>query len=489
MADVPREIELKLELDADAAERLRAHPLLALAPCRIAEQRSVYFDTKRQVLRKAGFTLRVRTVGGQHVQTAKAAATSAGLFDRSEWEQAIAGEAPELGALAATPLAPLLAGGGAGKLRPLIVSQVRRSRWDVAHGGGEIEIVLDEGLIEAGGRSEPLCELELELKSGPAEPLFAAAALLAQSMPLRIGVLSKSERGFALSDGTLGKVVKAEPVRLDPAMDVAEAFAAIAAACLRHFRRNEPLVRDAREAAALHQARVAMRRLRAAFSLFAPAMRREGFDALREGLRWFTAKLGDARNLDVFLALASLGPADRERLAAERERAYDTVAAALASQRFQLLMIDLVAWSAGGPWRRRRRAAAPLAAFAATRLDRLWTRVSGPGAMLRALGEEQRHRLRIEIKKLRYAVEFVAGQYDEAPGRRPFRDALETMQESLGHLNDIATARLLHERYGLVPAPEPDDAGGDREAHLVEAERAFAALRRAGPFWRSVDEP
>ena len=44
-----------------------------------------------------------------------------------------------------------------------------------------------------------------------------------------------------------------------------------------------------------------MRRLRAAFALFKPALADPQLEDLRHELRWFTGQLGEARNLDVLL--------------------------------------------------------------------------------------------------------------------------------------------------------------------------------------------
>lgn len=317
------------------------------------------------------------------------------------------------------------------------------------------------------------------------------ARRLAERVPLRLGVLSKVERGFALAEGRLDKVSKAAPVEVDARMDVAEGFRAIVNACLRHFRLNERLVTERREAEALHQARVAMRRLRSAFSLFRPAIRDDRYDALREELRWFTGTLGDARNLDVFLTRkAGEGVAlDQEALLAAREWAYDQVVGALDSQRFRDLMLELVVWLEAGDWRGRRKARAPLGEFAEERLDRLWRKVRDGGRELESLEEEERHRLRIEVKKLRYAVEFLAGLYrSAAPAQKRYAAALEGMQESLGHLNDIATARELIGRLGLAHAEqEPAAADPDEERrHLGDAAEYFQRLGQVGPFWRQA---
>src|SRR4030095_3700626 len=146
----------------------------------------------------------------------------------------------------------------------------------------------------------------------------------------KLGVMSKAERGFALASGKFGKVVKAEPVPLRADMNVAEGFATIVSACLRHFRLNESLVIEQREVEALHQTRVAMRRLRSAFTLFRPAISDEEFEDIRDELRWFTRELGAARNLDVYLE-RDIPDGDRQRLELKREQAYDGVITAMDS--------------------------------------------------------------------------------------------------------------------------------------------------------------
>ena len=70
---------------------------------------------------------------------------------------------------------------------------------------------------------------------------------------MKIGVMAKSERGFALADGKRNVPVKATPVVLGARMSVAEGFATVAAGCLKHFRMNEPLFIAKRDSEALHR--------------------------------------------------------------------------------------------------------------------------------------------------------------------------------------------------------------------------------------------
>src|SRR3546814_19805479 len=77
------------------------------------------------------------------------------------------------------------------------------------------------------------------------------------------GVQSKAERGYRLT-GPAPTMVKAELVKLAAGMTAADAFRHIAQSCVRQFRLNEALLLAGRDAGALHQVRVALRRLRSA---------------------------------------------------------------------------------------------------------------------------------------------------------------------------------------------------------------------------------
>ena len=491
-----REVELKLEVEGRAADRLRHHPLLADRPGHEQQQLSVYFDTPRGKLRKAGYTLRVRRSGDGFVQTVKAANQGAvGLFDRAEWEAPVASLEPSAAAASGTPLAQLLSADSFSRLVPVVRSEVRRTVWPVASDGAEIELTLDQGIVRGGLAEQSVEELELELVGGDPAVLIALARQLGDDVPLRLVVLRKAERGFALADGSLERISKAPPVDVGAGMTAADGFTTIALSCLKHFRLNEPLLAQKRLAGVLHQSRVAMRRLRSALSLFRPIIRDDpDFARLREELRWFTAQLGEARNLDVYLGRLDAAAPERARLLRAREESYDRIVDVLASHRFRALMLELVGWLMSGAWRAHPRAGRPLPGFAAKRIDRLWHDIALRGTLLARLDEEPRHRLRIDIKKIRYALEFTLPLHRAAGARqKDFVTALAVLQEELGHLNDIATAREINAELGAEgPAAEdqPLPLFFDREerAYLAEAETAFDKLIAIGPYWRTASE-
>ena len=474
-----RELELKLEVPASAARRIQNHPLLKSVQRSPGRLEAVYFDTPDFQLSQQGFSLRVRREGDRFVQTLKQGGEAAGIFDRGEWESALEGPDLDDSALEQTPIGTnrrLIA-----LLEPVGRTTIDRAIWVLQRNGESIEVALDRGRVEAGASYERIAELELELKSGQPGSLFHFARELALSAPVRIGVLSKGERVQRLALGTTGKAEKATKIELDPDWSVAQAFATISQSCLRQFRLNEHLIVERCEASALHQARVSMRRLRASLSLFGSAIRDREFERLREELRWFTSSLGDARNIDVFLNRYEplLSVRDRKALISARKAAYKTANSAIDSDRLRTLLLDYVEWLETGSWRKRRKAAGAVGPFAIQRLDRLWDRWCEAGAQLATLDEEQRHRFRIQVKKLRYAVEFLGSLFNAVQVRK-FTKALESMQDSLGDLNDLVTARELAGELSLAFDPGERLDGGDR---LARAAQASARLRRIGPFW------
>ncbi len=481
----PVEIELKLELDpADAARIGRVAPLKGSG---FTEARlvSTYFDTADGDLRAAGYTLRVRRQGERRIQTVKAEGPGgAGLFVRPEWEREIAGEAPVVDA-ASGALEQLVQGK---PLAPRFVSDVRRRAARLAFEGAEIEVAIDTGEVHTDDAAAPIREIELELLSGPAAALFALARRIDRTVPLRLGVRSKSERGHALVDGAAASF-KAEPILLDADADPRLAFVAIANGCVRQFRLNEALLMESGDARPLHQARVGLRRLRSAFSLFAPLLAGDArAGVLRAELRRLAGELGEVRNLDVLVE--RVGQPARDEVARARAHALDHARGELIAPRARLLMIDLAEWLSIGDWRTRpvdpAGAADDLGSFAAALLDRHRKRLKRRGRGLAGLDDAGRHEARIEAKKLRYAAEFFASLCTGKKARRrhaAFSDAIAELQEHLGELNDQATGEQVLAKLGL-DAALPAIGKHERARHLAKAEDAYDRTIDTKRFWR-----
>ena len=266
-----REVELKLDVPTRSLYRLARSSLLQAARKKSSKPAtlvSVYFDTDKLRLRDKGLSLRVRRVGRRHIQTIKQENGESGtLFSRNEWEHPIRGRQPDLDVARDAALAPVFTKKVRRGLKPIFETRVRRTIYPIQSGNSEIELTIDKGKVEAGRQSSPLCEVELELKRGESAELFKLARMLAEEVPVQLAVKSKAEHGYALIAGRGAEAVKAAPVALTPAHSRQAAFQAIARACLRQLVANQAATLGG-DAEGLHQMRVALRRLRAAISLF-----------------------------------------------------------------------------------------------------------------------------------------------------------------------------------------------------------------------------
>jgi len=510
-----KEIEVKLELAPKGLSSIQQIPLvrkLKTKPRRTTEV-SVYFDTDKHKLRKKGVLLRVRRIGNRYVQTIKLAANS-GTFDRDEWEAEIAGEQPDLGSAKGTALEGVLTKKVRERLKPLFETRVQRTEYEIADGARAAALTVDQGTIDTGEHTAPLCEIEIELKRGSAADLFAIARELTQSLPAQLAVKSKSERGYELLDDNRGPPIKSTPIILPTGLSAREAFKIVGRACLRQIVSNETALAKG-DPEGVHQMRVGVRRLRAAMALFAALLRDPQTRTIKGELKWLAGQLGPARELDVLLDRVIRPmkkrhvrwdgfPAISREVANRREAALSNAQAAIRSARFHALTLELAAWLETGQWANpnddlvRDQGDVPVEIFAADQLTRRWRKVRKQGKDLARLDVRRRHKLRIKTKKLRYAIDFFGNLFQDKRAtkrREKFLNALKGLQDGLGDLNDIAVhekrmttmaaARLQtkpHQAFAAGLLTGREDAR--IEPVLASTEKAYVALAKVGPFWR-----
>lgn len=491
-----REIELKFLIPPEAAA-------LALAQLNgegaVRQLDATYFDTPDHALRKAGFGLRVRDGEGGRKQTLKSA-SAGGVFSRGEWEEKIAGPGPDRDALARTPAAAMLAGED---LAPVFTTRVERTVRMVHIGEAVIEAALDRGELSADGRRAPVCELELELKAGQPAALFDLARQLSKRVPLRLSLISKAERGYGLAAGVDGPAPRRQAATLDPKATVAEALQALGQAGLTHLCAGLEALRERPEPDAVHQARVATRRLRALLKIFKPLTKDDAARRLDEELSWLAGEFDAARDLDVFVgdvwekqsegATFAGRDAFERGLKAAHANAYLRMEAALESPRTRDVLLEAAAWLEAGPWTtdpdlaeiRDGRAAA----FAAQVLDHRRKQVSKRARHFADLDAPARHQLRLKGKTLRYAAEDLSPLFPDHPKRAElFVEASKTVQDLLGQLNDRSVRQAL-----IQTATHGDEALARDAARVVLADDEDELLKTAGkalddlldakPFW------
>ena len=491
-----REIELKFLIPPEAAAQALAQ---LNGEGAVRQLDATYFDTPDHALRRAGFGLRVRDGEGGRKQTLKSA-SAGGVFSRGEWETTIVGPDPDRDALARTPAAAMLDGE---TLAPVFTTRVERVVRLVQIGEAVIEAALDRGELSAEGRRAPVCELELELKSGRPEALFDLARQLAKRVPLRLSLISKAERGYGLATGAEGLAPRRQTTALDPKASVAEALQALGQADLTHLCAGLESLRERPEPDGVHQARVATRRLRALLKIFKPLAKDPAALRLDEELDWLAGEFDAARDLDVFIGdvwekaapgASFAGRDDVERaLKAARANAYLRMEAALESPRTRDVLLEAAAWLEAGAWTSDPALAeirdARADAFATEVLDHRRDQVRKRAKHFDDLDAHARHKLRLKGKTLRYAAEDLAPLFPEHPKRAErFIEASKTVQDVLGALNDRNVRKTLIETVSHGDGTLARDAtrvvlADDENDLLDQAREALVNLFDAKPFW------
>lgn len=504
------ETELKLLADPETIKLLMAAPALTRDAARksvVRRLEATYFDTGDCAIARQGGSLRVRRSGRKHIQTLKLPGGDNPLARREL-------EAPVPGMHIRTEELPFGELGSFGEalngaeLAPVFSTKIRRVQQLVAVGEARIEAAFDEGVLIAGDRTENVCEVELELKSGDDGAVYELALSLLDLAPLRVGYESKAERGYRLAFGTTLAAQKSAPSEVAPDATVDEALATILQACFHQVLANLPLAERGEHPEGVHQLRVALRRLRSIITTFrkeipAPALVLIGADAKR-----LSSALGPPRNWDVF-ATTTIGEIEdagldgidfaalRSALAPFRAHSYATARTSLAGVECTRFLLSLGRLIARRSWRNDVDTAAlavltePARDFAGRALARLHRKALRQGRHLRRATPAARHALRITLKKLRYATDFFLPLYPDADASKLLR-RLKNMQDILGADNDVTTTQSLlqdielastdldaHRAIGAVKGWQARDRI-EATAHLEQGWRRFANVT---PFW------
>jgi CHAD domain-containing protein len=224
--------------------------------------------------------------------------------------------------------------------------------------------------------------------------------------------------------------------------------------------RHEAGTRLGQDIEALHVMRVATRRMRAAFEIFGDAFEPDRLKLHLRGLRMTGRALGAVRDLDVFLEkahgyLADLPESEQNSLdlllehwQVQRDRARRAMLEHLDSKKYALFKEDFYEFvmTPGKDARHTAADQAPRVCEAAPIL--IYSRLGSTRAFAQKLHQAsyvELHMLRIEFKKLRYAVEFFREVLGETS--KEVINTLKKMQDHLGELNDAHVAIGLLEQF------------------------------------------
>jgi CHAD domain-containing protein len=412
---------------------------------------TVYYDTPDLRLARWGVSLRHRVGEGWTLKlapTTPAGKPAGGLLERDELTFEGGSKKPPEAAVALVRAYVRKA-----ELVPVarLSTLRRRVRLVDAAGARLAEVVDDEVSVRDGRRvAARFREIEVEVAANGDGGDAIVAPLVTRLRGAGAGAPDPTPKHIrALGPRAMEPPeVSSQPFQLDaPAKDVIRSVLADSVAALL---RHDPLVRTSSDPEAVHQARVATRKLRSHLRTFAPLLEIEWTDPLRSELGWLAMSLGAVRDSEVLLERlherAKSLPASDSRSAAsllhgldvEIETLRKKLLADLGSVRYVDLLERLVA-AAHAPATlpdADQPARSVLPALATTPWRRLRSAV-------RQLPENPTdpdlHRIRILAKRARYAAEAVAPVV--GGGADAFARATAKLQTVLGEHQDSVTAQ------------------------------------------------
>jgi CHAD domain-containing protein len=257
--------------------------------------------------------------------------------------------------------------------------------------------------------------------------------------------------------------------------------------------------------------RVGVRRLRAAIAVFSELLDCNQTEQIKRDLKWLAGKLAPVRDLDVFLkgkiarfevsdpSTAGL-PELKSELIYRRDIAAETAKAAIATARYRLLIFNILEWVEDGKWlkRSKSRGNPEIRPFVAQLFERRTKKVRRKAKRAGEVDAHARHKLRIAIKKLRYALYFFETLYSHdgsAKALSRYKKHLKDLQDNLGALNDITVHQKLTAKLAAGSGgPKPElvsfaagmIAGCERSEVrpiLAEVTKTAHRLRGAKRFW------
>ena len=296
--------------------------------------------------------------------------------------------------------------------------------------------------------------------------------------------------------------IRAEPILISANDSIETAASRIFDVALDHFIANRAVFAQMETAESVHQMRVALRRMRAAFGLFRPALAGTALTRAAARAKTIASALGATRDSDVFLDLLATGPGAtenapdlailQEAARRRREAGYSTAREILGESATRFFIDDMRRCIAAKDW-----IAAPGADesgsardYARSALDRLHKRAGRKSRDLAIQTPLERHEARIALKKLRYAAEFFESLFGRQKAIRAYIHILVALQDGLGGFNDLAAANrqldLLHASDGSLAHAAGFVSGWFAYAacasikHAHDSEKKLKSLK---PFW------
>ena len=337
-----------------------------------------------------------------------------------------------------------------GVLVPIAVIRTNRHRLELTGHDPEDRIELSDDHVSSvfGVRPGPAFrQIEVEAASPDASALMdeASGALV------RAGAVSTDTTKLEVVLGERPEPEIALP-RTGPDIPIRDVVRQAIGSGAERLIANDPAARIGSDPEAIHQARVATRRLRSDLKTLEPLLEGSAAARVRDELHWIGGLLGSVRDADVLIEgveeagrTLRLGPDEMSTIGIElerdRRRSHRELVAALASRRYTALVQDLIEAAETPPLADgvdgERRARPRMENL----VDKNWRRVSRAVKRLESEPDDAAlHEIRKRAKRGRYAAELAAAATGEGGRADRLADRLADVQDVLGELQDAVVA-------------------------------------------------
>ncbi|MFW1858701.1 CHAD domain-containing protein [Acinetobacter defluvii] len=351
----------------------------------------------------------------------------------------------------------------------------------------QIEVSLDIGKITHQDQVTEIFEIEFELKQGTIQDLISFVLPRVKRYGLWLDVRSKAQRGFLLAQNSPENPVAFQtPLTLNADESPEQALKDIINNALQHILPNSTAIASGNfHSEHVHQARVAIRRLRSALKTFSKWSNHLD-PTWEEQLAQLFRQLGTTRDFDVIeeellpqLKMAGAPEFELTSPSHENEIALDSV---FKSMQFNNLVLSLIQYVNE---KNSEKTKENLKKKFEKDIKKLHQQIVDDAQHYLDLTIDERHRTRKRLKRLRYSIEFISSIYD-AEKVKKYLKALKPAQESLGQYNDLIVAEDLFKSM-VEHEPKAWFALGWLAARqqllLEQTSQDLALFSAAKPFW------
>lgn len=502
------EIELKFFVSPDFSDVLLekiAEAKVLQHSCR--ELGNTYFDTADNWLREHDIGLRIRRFDDVFVQTVKTAGrVVAGLHQRPEYNAEHNSNEPDL-SLHPEDIWPQgrTFSEVQQQLTPLFSTNFTREQWLIGMpDGSQIEVAFDQGLVIAGYKEDPICEVELELKSGQADSLFTLARTLCEAGGMRLGNLSKAARGYRLAQGHEEDEVKELTLVATDRNDTVEScFINTLEHALSHWHYHEQIYSERESNEALHQIRQSISFIRQTLTIYGGIVPRRASAILRQELKWLEQELEWLQEFDYLDDLLEdkghvLRKLDARKflvgeLKVMQEQLPDRESnlTLLSSARYTGLLLDLSRWILSRGWqpfldeKARQKMARNILPFSVQQLDRTWAELMEAFPPERTLSRQEYIDQQYRLMRNLYTGLGFASLYD-ADERNSFRLPWADLMQGIDDLLMLKPLANLMDKLDGEEEREQLERWLFRQEtsilHAMEQTRLISV--EAAPYWQ-----